>query len=215
MLVIAACFAAVCAGTAVSPPDTLPSFRAPREVSVSVPILEFVPADSDRITSIPAAVADDTTHGRRRHRVVAVEYSDWYSRRLTIHRWASYATLPLFVGNYVTGEQLLNKGNQAPRWAIRSHGPLATAVATLFAVNTITGGMNLWEGRKDPSGRGWRTTHAILMLVADAGFTTAGILSNSAERSDQKRRLHRTVALSSIGVSLVSYIMMIPPFRRD
>jgi hypothetical protein len=163
----------------------------------------------------PMRRAVDTLPVRRRRKAVAVEYSDWYGRRLTIHRWASYATLPLFVGNYVTGEQLLQKGDLAPTWAIDAHGPLATAVATLFVANTITGGWNLWDGRHDPNGRRWRTTHALLMLAADAGFTAAGILSNEAERSDQRRRLHRTIALSSIGVSLASYAMMLPPLRRD
>jgi hypothetical protein len=53
------------------------------------------------------------------------------------------------------------------------------------------------------------------MLGADAGFTTAGLLANQAERSDQRRRLHRTVALTSVGVSLLSYAIMLPPFRRN
>jgi uncharacterized membrane protein len=157
----------------------------------------------------------DTVPVRRRKKVVAVEYSDWYSRRLTVHRWASYATVPLFIGNYVTGRQLYDYGNLAPDWAIRYHGPLATSVATLFAVNTVTGGWNLWDGRNDPSARSWRFAHAILMLTADAGFTTAGLLANSAERSQSRRDLHRTIALTSIGVSVVSYAMMLKPFRRD
>ncbi len=210
MFVVTACVVSLCFGANVPVDTTARVDSVPFVLTLQAPRGEARPAVGAMLDSVA-----DTTVARRRRRAVAVEYSDWYSRRLTIHRWASYTTLPLFVGNYVTGEQLLNKGNLAPRWAIRSHGPMATAVATLFAVNTITGGMNLWAGRQDPAGRGWRTTHAILMLVADGGFTAAGILSNSAERSDQKRHLHRTIALSSIGVSLVSYIMMIPPFRRD
>ena len=157
----------------------------------------------------------DTVPVRRRRKVVAVEYSDWYGRRLTVHRWASYATVPLFVGNYLTGRQLYAYGNQAPEWASRYHGPLATTVATLFTVNTVTGGWNLWDGRNDPSARKWKFAHAILMLTADAGFTTAGLLANSAERSQSRRDLHRTIALTSIGVSVVSYAMMLKPFRRD
>ncbi len=152
---------------------------------------------------------------RPRKKVVAVEYSDWYGRRLAVHRWASVLTLPLFAANYMTGTQLLEHGNRAPSWAIQAHGPLAAGVATLFGVNTVTGGWNLIAARNDPSGRAWRTTHALLMLTADAGFTAAGILSNQAERSDQRRRLHRTVALASIGTSVVSYLMMLPPLRRD
>ena len=167
------------------------------------------PSDTARIPLAPT----DTV--RRRKKVVAVEYSDWYGRRLALHRWASYLMLPLFAGNYVTGQQLLQYGNRAPTWAINAHGPLAAGVTGLFAVNTLTGGWNLIAARQDPAGRGWRTTHAILMLAADGGFTAAGLLSNRAERSDQLRRLHREIAIGSIGTAVVSYVMMLPPFRRD
>lgn len=160
-----------------------------------------------------ARMPSDTV--RPRKKVVVVEYSDWYGRRLTVHRWASYLTLPLFAGNYVTGTKLLEQGNRAPSWAIQAHGPLAAGVTALFGVNTFTGGWNLLAARGDPSGRAWRTTHALLMLTADAGFAAAGILSDQAERSDQRRRLHRAVALGSIGTSVVSYLMMLPPLRRD
>lgn len=192
-------------------PSTAPSDSVPEPVDSLHP-RRVVPEPIDTIGTIARVGA---TASPRRKKVVTVEYSDWYNRRLTIHRWASYATLPLFAGNYVTGQQLFEKGNLAPEWAIQAHGPLAASVATLFGVNTLTGGWNLWEGRHDPNGRKWRMTHALLMLGADAGFTTAGLLANQAERSDQRRRLHRTIALTSIGMSLVSYTMMIPPFRRD
>ena len=192
-------------------PPTSPSDSVPDPVDPLHP-RRVVPEPADTVGTIARVGA---TSAPRRKKVVTVEYSDWYSRRLTIHRWASYATLPLFAGNYVTGQQLFEKGNLAPPWAIQAHGPLAASVATLFAVNTVTGGWNLWAGRHDPIGRKWRMTHALLMLGADAGFATAGLLANQAERSDQQRRLHRTVALTSVGMSLVSYTMMIKPFRRD
>ncbi len=182
---------------------------------------DVVAATTPAVPAMPRSLVPDPTVTTtvndtvRRKRVVAVEYSDWYSRRLTIHRWASYLTLPLFAGNYVTGSQLLKSGNQAPRWAIDTHGPLATGVTALFVVNTVTGGWNLWAGRNDPAGRGWRTAHALLMLTADAGFTATGILSTKAKRSDQLRRLHRDIALGSISTAVVSYVMMLSPFRHD
>ncbi len=242
MIVIAVCFSMLCVSSPVASRDTVPlaepetasgppmsgadTVRAPRREpppSDSIPeptdplrprrVVEE-PSEPSRVAG-PVVARFDTLPARRRKKAVAVEYGDWYNRRLTIHRWASYATLPLFAGNYVTGQQLFDKGNQAPAWAIDAHGPLAASVATLFAVNTVTGGWNLWEGRHDPNGRKWRMAHAILMLTADAGFTTAGILADDAERSDSRRRLHRTVALTSIGVSLVSYAMMLGPLRRD
>jgi hypothetical protein len=155
----------------------------------------------------------DTPRVARRPTVV--EYSDWYERRLTIHKWASYATLPLFAFQYVAGKQLYDKSTDAPAWAKTGHGAAATGIAVLFTVNTVTGVWNLWDARKDPEGRKSRTAHAVLMLAADAGFTATGILAEKAERSADNRRLHRNIAISSMAVATVSYLMMLPPFRRD
>jgi hypothetical protein len=48
-----------------------------------------------------------------------------------------------------------------------------------------------------------------MMLTADAGFTYAGAkLSNEAETDAEKRKLHRTIALSSMGITAVSGVMM-------
>ena len=144
-----------------------------------------------------------------------VEYSEWYGRRLKIHRRASYAMIPMFAVQYVAGRQLMEKSSDAPRWAIHWHGPLATGVAVLFVANTFTGGWNLWAARKDPEARKWRTVHSLLMLAADGGFTAAGLLAERAERSSSARRQHRSIALTSIGVATVGYLMMLPPLRRD
>jgi hypothetical protein len=47
------------------------------------------------------------------------------------------------------------------------------------------------------------------MLGADAAFTYAGIkLSDEAETSSAKRSQHRTVALSAMGVTVVSGLAM-------
>jgi hypothetical protein len=54
-------------------------------------------------------------------------------------------------------------------------------------------------------GRVLRTVHVLSMLTADAAFTYAGAkLSNEAETDASKRRLHRTVALSAMGLTVVS-----------
>jgi hypothetical protein len=145
----------------------------------------------------------------------SVEYSDWYERRLTIHKWASYTTLPLFAFQYVAGSELYDESSDAPAWARNGHGVAATGIVALFGVNTVTGVWNLWDARKDPAGRKTRTTHAVLMLVADAGFAATGMLAEKAERSADNRRIHRTIAISSMSVATVSYLMMLPPFRRD
>lgn len=154
-------------------------------------------------TTIPAST--DTV--RRRPR--AIEVSDWYARRLTIHRALSYATLPIFAAQYVAGERLYRESSAAPTWAKTGHRVGATALAGIFTVNTVTGLWNLWDSRAVASHRALRTTHALMMLTADAAFTYAGAkLSEQAEQSQQKRRLHRTIALSATGLTLASSVMM-------
>lgn len=154
----------------------------------------------------PVASAD-TVQPRPRPRVV--EVGEWYSRRLTVHRYAAYTTVPVFAAQYLAGRQLWDKGSDAPSWAKTTHRVGATTLAGLFTVNTVTGLWNLWDSRAAPQGRTLRYVHAVTMLAADAGFTYAGVkLSEEAETSLDKRRQHRTVALSSIGVALASGIMM-------
>ena len=155
------------------------------------------------------AVPSDTPPPAPRPRVKAVEVSDWYSRRLTIHRWLSYGTVPLFAFQYAAGKQIWNQGPAAPAWARNGHRLGAGLLAGVFTVNTITGTWNLWDSRSVQDGRTRRYLHAVSMLAADAGFTWAGAkLSEEAETSFAKRRLHRTVALSSMAVAAVSGVMM-------
>jgi hypothetical protein len=79
----------------------------------------------------------------------------------------------------------------------------------MFTVNTITGAWNWWDSRTVRQGRVLRTAHALTMIGADAAFTYAGAkLSNEAETSTDKRRLHHTIALSAIGVTVVSELAM-------
>ena len=161
----------------------------------------------DTITTwrVPPAVEVDTPHARPR----AIEISDWYGRRLTLHRRLSYAVIPIFAAQWVAGERIYKHGNEAPTWAKTTHRTGATALAGIFTVNTVTGLWNLWDSRHTPQGRTLRTVHALSMLAADAGFTYAGVkLSKDAETDFNKRREHRTVALASIGVTVTSALVM-------
>lgn len=155
------------------------------------------------------AVPSDTPPPLPRQRVKAVEVSDWYSKRLTLHRRLSYATLPVFAFQWAAGEQIWDKGTAAPAWARTGHRIGAATVATVFVANTVTGALNLWESRLVPQGRSQRTVHAIAMLIAQAGFTWAGaFLSEQAETDFDKRALHRKVALTSMGITLTSGVLM-------
>ncbi len=154
----------------------------------------------------PASV--DTARTRRRGK--AIEYSGFYHARLKLHRWLSFAMLPLFVGSYVTGDQVLKYSNNAPDWAVKWHGPLATGTAVVFAANTITGLWNLWDSRKDPAGRTKRYVHSLMFMAANAGFAYSGIkLAEEAKNSERKRIQHRNIALISMGISITSGGMML------
>jgi hypothetical protein len=140
-----------------------------------------------------------------RPRPKAIETSDWYARRLTIHRDVAYATIPVFALQWAAGEQLYKKSRNAPTWAKTMHRVGATSLAAMFTVNTVTGAWNWWDSRSAPQGRTLRTVHALAMLVADGAFTYAGAkLSDEAETSADKRSLHRTIALSAMGLTIVS-----------
>ena len=151
----------------------------------------------------------DTPPPRPRPRVKAVEVSDWYNRRLTIHRWLAYTSLPVFGFQYAAGKQIWDKGRAAPSWARNGHRAGATTIATIFTVNTVTGVWNLWDSRHTPEGRALRYMHALSMLTADAGFSYAGaVLSERAERDVNARKQHRTVNLACIGLTVTSGVLM-------
>ena len=175
------------------------------------PRLDTVAAVAPSIASngfphlVSAGDPADTLRKRRK----AVDVSEWYSRRLTIHRYVAYATIPVFALQYAAGDQLFTKGAGAPSWAKTTHRAGATALAGMFTVNTVTGAWNWWDSRSVSQGRVLRTIHALSILGADAAFTYAGVkLSDEAENSQDKRNEHRKVALVSIGVTVVSGLAM-------
>ena len=175
----------------VGRPDSLPQ---PRAATVMQPV------------GLTMFVADTVPRVRRK----AVVYSDGYATRLRIHKTLSWGMLPLFAASYFSGDQLLTKGIDAPSWARSMHGPAATGGAILFGANTVTGGWNLWEGRKDPNGRTRRILHSVLFTAASGGFAYAGTkLADDAEENLSARRNHRNLALGSIGVSTVSWLIML------
>lgn len=173
------------------------------------PASEPCTAAADTLRVAPPAGTTDTIP-----RVAVVEYGEWYGRRLAIHRAASYAMVPLFVAQYAAGQRLYgNPALEAGDWARRAHRPLAYAVGGLFTLNTVTGVWNLWEGRRDPEGRGRRTAHALLMLAADAGFTATGVLGGRAANGGGSRTVHRNVALGSMATAIAGYLVMLPQLR--
>ena len=142
----------------------------------------------------------------------AVEVSEAYHVRLTIHHIASFATVPLFVAQYILGRKLYDSPPGTPSQR-QTHRAVAFGVAGLFAVNTVTGAWNLWDSRKAPQGGLRRYLHAGLMFAADAGFVATGLAAPRGDRiytaTQADRNRHRALALTSMGTALASYAMML------
>lgn len=155
----------------------------------------------------PDLLAADTSPRRPR----AIEHSDFYYVRLGIHRYASYAIVPTFIVEYALGQSLYNHppGSSGTRTA---HSVVAVGLVGLFGLNTVTGAWNLWDSRHDAPGRARRYIHAALMITADAGFVAATAVAPGRRQviADPGRaRLHRALAISSMGLALGSYGMML------
>lgn len=154
-----------------------------------------------------------TTAGRAdaEQRPVAFTYSDGYNTRRKIHMIASYATLPLFVAQYLVGQDLYNGTGDSDTKSL--HGALTVGIATLFAVNTVTGGWNFWEARKDPNGKSRRLIHSLMMFGADIGFVATGALAPDDDDEGgggggSSQSLHRNVAITSMSLAVASYVYM-------
>jgi hypothetical protein len=142
-------------------------------------------------------------------RPVAIEHSAGYETRAKIHKYASFATLPLFGTELLLGQSLYNnRGDETRKGA---HLAVGAAIGGLFAVNSVTGIWNLWESRNEP-GKTRRLLHGILMLSADAGFLATAATGPGGEGrrlgvSDAGR--HRAIAITSISVATASYLIML------
>jgi hypothetical protein len=184
-------------------------------LTIAVLVAQAVAASPAAPAVVEGPVLTSRFAGVAAPRDTVFEYSAAYYRRLDIHRIGSYTMLPLFAFQYIAGTQLYDKSFEAPGWAKTGHRVAATGVAILFGVNTVTGLMNLYAGRKDPEERGRKIFHAVMMLAADAGFAATGILAERAESSGDDRSLHRTVALTSVGAATIGYLSMLDIFRKD
>src|SRR5690349_13432048 len=142
------------------------------------------------------AQARDTTATRPR----AVQFSDAYYTRLSIHRIGSYAILPVFAGEYLLGNKLLDDRN-AGGGVKALHSVGAFTIGTIFAVNTVTGWWNFLEARHEPEGRSRRLVHLILMTASEAGFVyTASLAGDAGHNNQTGGERHRNAAVASIGL---------------
>jgi hypothetical protein len=142
----------------------------------------------------------------------AIEYSEGYETRAKIHKYASFATLPLLGTEAILGQSLYNDPYSRTSANRGAHIAVGTAITGLFAVQTVTGMWNLVEGWKDPHHKKLRLAHGIMMLGADAGFAAAyatGPGGRNLVNFDQNKSTHRTVVFTTMGVATASYLLML------
>lgn len=142
----------------------------------------------------------------------AIEYSEGYATRAKIHKYASFATLPLVATEAYLGQSLYNDPYSRTSSKRSAHIAVGTAITSLFAVNSVTGVWNMWESRNDPHHRTLRLVHGMLMLGADAGFVAAfatGPGGRNLVNFDANKQTHRTIALTSLGVATAGYLTML------
>lgn len=178
----------------------------PRLTPVAFSLPESRPHLRQEATGSGLEQTFDTTSRRPR----AIEHSDAYYTRLTIHRVASYAELPLFGAEYILGERLLKEERTGfPSASLKAaHLGVAGALGVLFTVNTVTGAWNLWDSRQDPANRTLRIVHSVAMLGADAGFAWAGAIGGNARTSAHDAQQHRAVSIGSFAVATAGTAIM-------
>ncbi len=144
----------------------------------------------------------------------AIDHSEAYQTRAKIHKYASFATLPLFATELVLGQSLYTANGDADGRK-GAHVVVGAGIGTLFAANTVTGVWNLFgkEGRSEKEGRTLRVVHGLLMMAADVGFMATTLAApddeDGASASSSGRSRHRNLAVASISVGTAGYLLMI------
>jgi hypothetical protein len=150
-------------------------------------------------------------------RPTAIEYSEAYETRAKIHKYASFATLPLIGTEAILGQSLYNDPSSHTSAKRGAHIAVGTAITGLFAVNSVTGVWNLVEGWNDPHHKTLRLLHGFTMLGADVGFLAAFGTAPGGRNLvnfDSQKSTHRAVVFTTMGVATASYLMMLIGNRR-
>jgi hypothetical protein len=146
-------------------------------------------------------------------RPVAIEYSDAHETRAKIHKYTSWAALPLMATEFALGEKLYNDPNSTTSSSRGVHGAVGAGLIGVFAAQSITGVWNLVESNQAP-GHTKRLVHGLLMLAAEGGFVAAAVTAPGHGRNDlinfdANKATHRNIALVSLGVGTGGYLMML------
>ena len=193
---------ALVAGTGRGTAQDVLNIDPPPAVVSATPIADFI------ATEAPALAL-----AQQGQRPVAIEYSDAHETRAKIHKYASWATLPLIGAEFALGEKLYNDANSETDSMRGVHGAVGAGLISLFAVNSVTGLWNLLESNQAP-GHTKRLVHGIIMLAAEGGFVAAAASAPGHSRNplvaiDTNKATHRDIAFVSFGLGTAGYLLML------
>lgn len=213
---IGALKAAICAAIIICP-----GLAVAQEIDAGVDVVDndttAGPQSNASLTpiadSIAAAASELATEAQDTARPVAIQYSDGHYTRAKIHKYASFATLPLFITEYALGQSLYNDPQSLSSSKRGVHGAVGAGLIGLFAVNSVTGVWNLMDSREAP-GHTKRMVHGIMMLVAEGGLIASAASAPGHGRGDlvnfdANKATHRNIAVFSIGVGTAGYLFML------
>jgi len=175
---------------------------APSFIASSTPLADAIASEGARLAADPQGT-----------RPVAIEYSDAHETRAKIHKYASWATLPLMATEFALGESLYNDPNSLTSGMRGVHGAVGAGLIGFFGVQSVTGVWNLVES-KDAPGHTKRLVHGLLMLAAEGGFVASAVTAPGHSRNDlinfdANKATHRNIAFVSMGVGTAGYLLML------
>lgn len=181
--------------------------RQPEPIAVHA---DRLPAFAPLPAALPSAVrfeASEAVQGAPPPK--AYVYSEGYEFRNKIHKYASWATIPLFASQAIVGAKLYDGSGDSGLKDL--HGVLAGLTGGLFAINTVTGVWNLVEGWDNPTGRTKRLIHGLLMLGADAAFLATYSTAPEAEHGSLSgdKGTHRNWAVVGFSSASIGYALML------
>jgi hypothetical protein len=164
--------------------------------------------------AIAANVAALASEAQDTARPVAVEYSDGHLMRGKIHKYASFATLPLFAAEFALGQSLYNDPQSLSSSKRGIHGAVGAALVGLFTANSVTGVWNLLDESGTTPGHTKRLVHGLIMLAAEGGLIASatsapGHGQGELVNFDTNKATHRNIAIASIGVGTAGYLLML------
>jgi hypothetical protein len=175
---------------------------APSVIASSTPLADGIASEGERLAADPQGT-----------RPVAIEYSDAHETRAKIHKYVSWATLPLMATEFALGESLYNDPNSLTSGMRGVHGAVGAGLIGFFGVQSVTGVWNLVES-KDAPGHTKRLVHGLLMLAAEGGFVASAVTAPGHSRNDlinfdANKATHRNIAFVSMGVGTAGYLLML------